>query len=70
MLSGPLWVPCLLEVDTLSPTRRKRDDLVIGRKTYSAEFRRDVVESYRPTPTTTVMGIAAELGITDTKLSN
>ena len=49
---------------------RKRDDLVMARKTYSAEFRRDAVELYRSMPTATVAGIAADLGIMDTTLSN
>ncbi len=42
----------------------------MARKTYSAEFRRDAVELYRSTPTATVAGIAADLGIMDTTLSN
>ncbi|WP_425458012.1 IS3 family transposase [Actinotalea subterranea] len=41
----------------------------MARKTYSAEFRRDAVELYRVTPTATVAGIAADLGIMDTTLS-
>ncbi|PVU81405.1 IS3 family transposase [Cellulomonas sp. WB94] len=41
----------------------------MARKTYSAEFRRDAVELYRSTPTATVAGIAADLGIMDTTLS-
>ena len=58
-------------LDTLIPglAWRKRDDLVMARKTYSAEFRRDAVELYRVTPTATVAGIAADLGIMDTTLS-
>ncbi len=42
----------------------------MARKTYSAEFRRDAVELYRSTPTATVAGIAADLGIMDTTLSS
>lgn len=42
----------------------------MARKTYSAEFRRDAVELYRVTPTATVAGIAADLGIMDTTLSS
>lgn len=58
-------------MDTLNPSlaRRKREDLLMARKTYSAEFRRDAVELYRTTPTATVAGIAADLGIMDTTLS-
>ncbi len=41
----------------------------MARKTYSDEFRRDAVELYRSTPTATVVGIAADLGIMDTTLS-
>lgn len=41
----------------------------MARKTYSAEFRRDAVELYGTTPTATVAGIAADLGIMDTTLS-
>ena len=44
----------------------------MARKTYSEEFRRDAVELYRSTPTATatVAGIASDLGIMDTTLSN
>jgi transposase len=58
-------------VDTLNPGSawRKREDLLMARKTYSAEFRRDAVELYRATPTATVAGIATDLGIMDTTLS-
>jgi transposase len=58
-------------VDTLNPGSawRKRDDQPVARKTYSEEFRRDAVELYRSTPTATVVGIAADLGIMDTTLS-
>ena len=41
----------------------------MARKTYSEEFRRDAVELYRSTPGTTVVGIAADLGIMDATLS-
>lgn len=58
-------------MDTLIPrlSRRKREDLVMARKTYSAEFRRDAVELYRSTPSATVAGIAADLGVMDATLS-
>ena len=58
-------------MDTLIPglAWRKREDLLMARKTYSAEFRRDAVELYRSTPTATVAGIAADLGIMDSTLS-
>jgi transposase len=58
-------------VDTLSPglALRKREDLVMARKTYSEEFRREAVELYRSTPGATVVGIAADLGIMDSTLS-
>jgi transposase len=58
-------------VDTLKPglVWRKREDLLMARKTYSAEFRRDAVELYRTTPSATVARIAADLGIMDTTLS-
>ncbi|MBD7982940.1 transposase [Oerskovia sp. Sa2CUA9] len=42
----------------------------MARKTYSEEFRRDAVELYRSTPAATVSGIASDLGIMDTTLSN
>ena len=42
----------------------------MARKTYSEEFRRDAVELYRSTPTATVAGVASDLGIMDTTLSN
>lgn len=60
-----------MTLDTLNPglAWRKRDDLVMARKTYSAEFRRDAVELYRSTPGATVVGIAADLGIMDGTLS-
>jgi transposase len=35
----------------------------MARKTYSEEFRRDAVALYRDTPGATVVGIAADLGI-------
>ncbi len=59
-------------VDTLNPglAWRKREDLFMARKTYSAEFRRDAVELYRSTPLATVSGIAADLGIVDATLSS
>ncbi|WP_203676597.1 IS3 family transposase [Cellulomonas phragmiteti] len=41
----------------------------MARKTYPAEFRRDAVELYRSTPSATVSGIAADLGIMDSTLS-
>ncbi|WP_085955054.1 IS3 family transposase [Cellulomonas flavigena] len=41
----------------------------MARKTYPAEFRRDAVELYRTTPSATVAGIAADLGIMDSTLS-
>ncbi|WP_373314335.1 transposase [Sediminihabitans luteus] len=41
----------------------------MARKTYTAEFRRDAVELYRSTPTATVAGMAADLGIKDAMLS-
>jgi len=52
-------------VDTLKPglAWRKREDLLMARKTYSAEFRRDAVELYRTTGSATVAKIAADLGI-------
>ena len=55
-------------VDTRIPglAWRKRDGLLMARK---AESRRDAVELYRSTPTATVAGIAADLGTTDTTLS-
>lgn len=48
-------------MDTLNPglARREREDLLMARKTYPAEFRRDAVELYRSTPNATVAGIAA-----------
>ena len=60
-----------MTLDTLNPglAWRKRDDLVMARKMYSAEFRRDAVELYRSTPGATVVGIAADLGIMDGTLS-
>ncbi|PFG34805.1 transposase [Sanguibacter antarcticus] len=42
----------------------------MARKTYSEGFRRDAAELYRSTPTATVAGIALDLGIMDTTLSN
>ena len=42
----------------------------MARKTDSEEFRRDAVELYRSTPSATVAGIASDLGIMDTTLSN
>lgn len=58
-------------MDTLNPglARREREDLLMARKTYPAEFRRDAVELYRTTPSATVAGIAADLGIMDATLS-
>ena len=58
-------------MDTLNPglAWRKREDLIMARKTYSEEFRRDAVELYRSTPGATVVGIAADLGIMDSTLS-
>ncbi|GII98957.1 transposase [Sediminihabitans luteus] len=41
----------------------------MARKTYSAEFPRDAVELYRCTPSATVAGIAADLGVMDSTLS-
>lgn len=58
-------------VDTLIPglAWRKREDLIMARKTYSEEFRRDAVELYRSTPSATAVGIAGGLGIMDSTLS-
>ncbi len=58
-------------MDTLIPgwAWGKREDLVMARKTYSEEFRRDAVELYRVTPGATVVGIAGDLGIMDSTLS-
>jgi transposase len=41
----------------------------VVRRVYSEEFRRDAVELYRTTEGSTVVGIAADLGIMDTTLS-
>jgi transposase-like protein len=50
-------------VDTLIPglAWRKREDLLMARKTYSAEFRRDAVELYRTTASATVARIEEHL---------